>query len=259
MKRVLFIGSHGTGVRCLEWMVERQRSVGDFEIVGVVATPNDDESHGWPSVSRAAREHGLPLWMPARINSREFVDEMLGLDADIGFCVFHPQIFKRVLHVAREGIINLHFAPLPRYRGCLPIVHSIKDGNTVHGVTMHFIDEGIDSGPIVGQVTVPIGPTDTGLDLYRRCEDAGVALFREVFEKAIQGRLEPRDQDGSRAIYHFRNELDERRVDMAWDPDALFNYVRAFDFPPYPRPYIDCGRGRRIYLTTIPNEMEAKR
>ena len=258
MKRILYIGSKDTGVRCLQWMIERARKR-DFEIVGVVATPDDDEEHWWGSVSRTAREAGLEVHMPEDINDEAFVERMLALDLDLAYCVFHPQIFKRVLGIAKEGIINLHFAPLPLYRGCLPIPHAIIDGRTEHGVTLHFITEGIDSGPIVGQRIVPIYEHDTGRDLYRRCEDAGVELFKEVFEKALRGELEPVAQDESRAIYHYRRELDNRRVDLSWDPKRIYDFVRALDFPPYPRPYIDCGEGRKIYLTTIPYETEVDR
>jgi len=103
---------------------------------------------------------------------------------------------------------------------------------------------------------VPIGPNETGHDIYRKCEAAGHDLFRKVVDGAIAGRLEPVEQDEAKAIYHYRDELDDRRVDPAMERSRLYDRVRALDFPPFPRPYIDCGDGKRVYLTTIPNEME---
>jgi UDP-4-amino-4-deoxy-L-arabinose formyltransferase/UDP-glucuronic acid dehydrogenase (UDP-4-keto-hexauronic acid decarboxylating) len=258
MKRVLYIGAKDLGVRCLEHLIERSRG-DELEIVAVIAKPDDDEDHWYGSVSRTAREAGLPTFMPENINARAFCDELADMEIDIGFCVFHGQIFKRFLEVPKDGIINLHFAPLPLYRGCLPIPHAIMDGRTEHGVTMHMMVRGPDAGPIVGQVAVPIGPADTGFELYKRCEIAGLDLFRSVLEDAVDDRLVPVEQDESTAIYHFRNELDDRSVDPSMDRSRLFDYVRALDYPPFPRPYIDCGDGRKIYLTTIPNEMEAER
>jgi len=257
MKRVLYIGSKDLGVRCLEHLVERSQK-GDLEIAAVIARSDDDDDHWYCSVSKAARDAGLTLFMPERINSKAFCEELSVLDIDIGFCVFHPQIFKRILDVPKEGIVNLHFAPLPLYRGCGPIPHAIIDGRSEHGVTMHMITGGIDSGPIVGHVPVPIGPRETGRDIYRKCGLAGLDLFREVFDDAIAGRLEPVEQNEPKATYHFRDELDDRSVDPGMERSRLYDHVRALDFPPFPRRYIDCGDGKRVYLTTIPNEMEAK-
>ncbi|MCP4152753.1 MAG: hypothetical protein GY757_33780, partial [bacterium] len=173
---------------------------------------------------------------------------------DIGLCCFYPRLFeKSFFSIPRCGFYNTHFSPLPKYRGALPIPYAIMNDEKEHGVTIHRITRGMDSGPIVAQAMVPIYPDDTGCDLYARLEKSGAPLFRETVRRFIEagGKLPLRRQDKTKIISHVRSDFKSMEVDRQWNPKKIYNFVRAFDFPPFPLTYIMINN-EKFYLALKP-------
>ena len=237
--RILFVGSKNMGRAALAALVDFQQQ-GALEIAAVVARDDDDADHWYASVSRPAREQGLRVLMPTSLTDPAFLEEIRALEPDLGLCCFYPKLFREpFFSIPRHGFVNLHFAPLPRYRGALPIPHAIRNGEREHGVTMHVIDAGMDSGAIVSQVLVPLNADDTGYDLYTRCERAGLVLFHETLQRILdRGALPPtRTQDPDDIIAYRRKDMKSLEVDPAWERQRLYDFVRAFDFPPFDLPF----------------------
>ena len=228
---------------------------GLLEIVSVIVRNDDDEKFWYQSVSKRARELNVKLLIPSSINDDTFIREVSELNPDIGFCCFYPQLFKKsFFSIPKVGFFNLHFAPLPKYRGALPIPFAIISGESQHGVTIHKINEGIDSGPIVAQSLVEIFPYDTGYDLYKRCEQAGIALFQKTIQRIVfnKGNISMREQNEHEAFCHVRKDLKSLEVMSTWDFNRIYNFVRAFDFPPFELPYMKVGE-KQYRLTIRPD------
>ena len=145
--------------------------------------------------------------------------------AEIGFSVVGTRIFSaEEIAAVPLGIVNLHLAPLPRYRGRYSFTHAILAGDAYFGVTLHYIDEGLDTGPIIAERTFPIKPTDTAWSLYLRAQREGTELFRDLSPTilAFAGlgqRLWSRPQDESKAQYFDRFSLPESSSNpraLAW-------------------------------------------
>jgi methionyl-tRNA formyltransferase len=153
-----------------------------------------------------------------------------------------------ILRVPAVGAVNLHPSLLPFNRGADPNVWSIVE-RTPCGVTLHWIDEGIDTGDIIAQMEVPVAETDTGATLYQRLEQAGLELFRQSWPLIEQGSP-PRIKQSQRGTFH--RSRDVAALDCI-DPDALFSaralvdILRARTFPPYRNAYLNLA-GRRIFL-----------
>ncbi len=143
------------------------------------------------------------------------------------------------------GSANNHLREI----AAVPVVSAIINGEKKHGVTMHYIDEGVDSGDIIAQREVEIAQDDTGYDLFRKCEFAGHDLFKEAFPLVIQGRNRRIPQDHSAATTAKRSDIRGGECDLSWDEGRLYNFVRALTFPPY-RPAYMIAAGKRIFLTT---------
>lgn len=255
MIKIVFIGSKNMGVDALNVLSDFQDQ-GFIEIVAVVARADDDLEFWYKSVSKRARELDLPLFMPESMGDEAFINDVKRLQPDIGFCCFYPKLFpESFFSIPPYGTFNLHFAPLPRYRGVLPIPFAIINGENEHGVTMHKIDEGMDSGPIVSQSLIPIFPDDTGYDLYKRCEKSGLILFQETVHKFIlaNGKLPTREQDVEDVISYVKGDLKSLEVDLSWGIERIYNFVRAFDFPPFESPYIQMKE--KIYRLMIRPDM----
>lgn len=176
------------------------------------------------------------------------------LNFDLVFSILHGKIFKKNhIENCRYGIINLHPAPLPEYRGRNSYAHAIMNGDKTYRVSLHYIEEGIDSGRILGERTLPIKIEDTGRDLYDRAQKVAFELFKNkvpiILKNARFGKLtRARIQDESRARYYPRTSLDDKKVDLSRPPREVYNFVRALDFSPF-EPAFTVINGKKVYLT----------
>jgi methionyl-tRNA formyltransferase len=244
--RLVFVGSKGMGVAALQELARQ-----GVTPVAIVARWDDPSPDQWyASVTLAAQElfPGVPLLQPADINAPEAIAQLRALEPDLMFTAFYPRIYRReLLEVPRLASVNLHFAPLPRYRGSYPGAWAIINGETSHGVTMHLMDPGVDSGAVLGQRMVPITPEDTGQTLYLRCEEAGLELLQERLPALLAGRLEGTPQDVDDALYYGRHYPLGGVVNFGWTTRQVVDYVRALRFPPFDSP-VTFHRGRPLQV-----------
>ena len=193
----------------------------------VVALPNagDDGTDGWqPSFRRVASERGVEL-------------------VDLGWAAGHPHLvflsveFDRIIRPAAfagKRLFNVHFSLLPRNRGCFTSIWPILEGEKRHGVSLHWIDPGIDTGPIIDQRGFEIGDS-TARDLYFRCMAEGTGLATDWLERLVEGVVPAIPQDDSEASTYRRADLDFRRGDINFglSVQTALKTVRAFYFPQY--------------------------
>lgn len=186
-----------------------------------------------PPVAAWAREHGLEVAQPEKVNRAEFLDRLDALDADVAVVVAFGQIFRaRLLALPRLGCVNLHGSLLPEYRGAAPMQAAIRDGRTETGVCTMVMEKGLDSGPVLEVVRVPIGPDDTLADLSPRLSEAGAGLMVQTLGRLAAGELTPQPQDDTKATYAPRLEKQDGQVDW-WRP-ARRTYDQWRAFTPWP-------------------------
>jgi methionyl-tRNA formyltransferase len=170
-----------------------------------------------------------PAWAPS-LTETMFQERVLLLDrpqsfglphADLAVSVYYDKILKQDFLRRFDKVINIHNAPLPRYRGMSPINWALKNGECQHGVTIHQVDEGIDDGPIIAQSMFCIWPEhDEVRDVYERCIEEGWQLFQRTMPELWT--IDPIPQDEGRATYHTARES---------TPDALgdrYSWTRAY-------------------------------
>lgn len=178
---------------------------------------------------------------------------------DLIISYFYPHILqKEHIEAARYGVVNCHVSYLPYNRGANPNVHSILNHDSLCGVTIHKIDEGIDTGNILAQKAVNVSPVDTGESLYHKLERAAYDLWIEywpVLESLLEstGELPPGiAQDESLATYHKRSDLntiDDLESQFGYDTAHEFiDVLRARTFPPYKGAYVRDENGRKVYV-----------
>jgi methionyl-tRNA formyltransferase len=148
-----------------------------------------------------------------------------------------------------KGCINLHPALLPHNRGRFPNIWSIVS-KTPAGVTIHYIDEGIDTGDVIAQKEVPVEVTDTGASLYRRLEIEGLELFKATWPAIQAGTASRSPQAAGSGSYHRARDvesIDEIDLQKSYRAEDLINVIRARTFPPHRGAYF-MHEGRKIYL-----------
>jgi len=182
-------------------------------------------------VARWARVHGVPLLRPERVREAAFLAALRELvpAPDLAVVVAFGQIFPRdLLALPRHGCVNLHASLLPRYRGAAPIQAAIAAGETTTGVTTMQMEAGLDSGPILLQREVPIGPAETAGELSPRLAAIGGELVVETLPPLFRGELPPRPQDLALATYAPRLTRESGAVDWSLTAMALGNRLRAY-------------------------------
>lgn len=241
MASIVFFGNNHLSVRVAEWLKQQ-----DDPIVGAVIHP--------PARQQWTRELVETLALPsecvydaadlakAQTSLGELAPEF-GISVLFGF-ILPPEI----LALFPRGVINLHLALLPYGRGAHPNVWSIVE-RTPAGVTLHYMDQGIDIGDILAQQEVIVERFDTGKTLYHKLEDAAFALFRSTWPGIVEGSVAARPQEPGGSFHRTREleRLAEIDLDRTYSARELIDLLRAQTFPPFRGAYFRTG-DKRVYL-----------
>ncbi len=199
-----------------------------------------------PPVARWGRRHGIEVVQPETVRDPAFLAAIAEPRPDLAVVVAFGQIFpKALLDLPVHGSINLHASLLPRYRGASPIQAALAAGESVTGVTTMLMAEGLDSGPILLQEAVAVGPEETAGELAGRLAAVGADLVVRTLAALERGGLEPRPQDEGEATYAPRVGRGDGAVDWRLDARQMFHRLRALT----PWPGLTAGlRGQPVKL-----------
>jgi methionyl-tRNA formyltransferase len=155
------------------------------------------------SIESVCRRRGVACATARQVNAPEFLDELRRMAPDVVVSVSCPQVFKPALiEVPRLGILNVHGAALPKYRGVMPSFWMLLNGESQAGVSVHFVDAGIDTGDLCGQRTFDILPEESLDAFLRRSKRIAAELLIEVLESIEAGRLSRRAIDPAEGSYY---------------------------------------------------------
>ena len=203
--------------------------------VARVYTHADDpgENRWFGSVADACREIGVTC-TTANPHDPAEVDVIRRIAPDAIFSLYYRDMLKdSVLRCAKHGAFNLHGSLLPRYRGRAPVNWMILHGEKEGGVTLHHMVKRADAGDIVDQEAIPIGPDDTGVDVYRKMLPAAERVLRRSARAVLDGTAPRIRQMESKATYYGRRRPEDGQIDWNWCAEDVRNLVRAVT-KPYP-------------------------
>jgi methionyl-tRNA formyltransferase len=194
-----------------------------------------------------ALARGLHVIQPEKVRTPQFLEAIAGASADVLAVVAYGRILTRqVLDVARHGGINLHFSLLPAYRGAAPVPWALARGEGTTGVTTFRIDEGLDTGDLLGQRSVAIAKGEHAPALLERLSVEGASLLVATLQGLSHGSIVPRRQDHGAATTAPLLTREDGRWDPAWTAKELEGRVRGFD----PWPGVWTSRvGRRLRIS----------
>ncbi len=229
--RVLFIGTGEIGLPVLRWLLATPK----HEVVAVVTQPDKPAGRHQlltpPATKTLALQQAVPVLQPLKI--RDAADELAALGADVAVVIAYGQILSRaVLDAPRLGCLNLHASLLPRHRGASPIQAAIREGDAETGVTVMFMDEGLDTGDLLLAVTTPILPEDTGGSLHERLAEMAPAALEPALDWLAEGKAPRQPQDNALATHAGKLTRADGRLDWQNDADTLARLVRAYQ--PWP-------------------------
>ena len=240
--RLVFFGTPEFAVPSLDAVV-----AAGHDVALVVTRPDQPAGRhlrlASPAVVAAARRLGLPLAQPEKLGVDDFLARLRALAPEVAVVVaFGRMISPRVLRVPRHGFINLHPSLLPRYRGPSPIESAIAAGDETTGVTTMLLDEGMDTGPILLQREVAIGPKERTPELEARLAARGAELVVETLAGLAAGTVTPAVQDAALATVTTKLDRKLGRIDWQLSARELACRCRAFD--PWPGLFTTFRGGR---------------
>jgi methionyl-tRNA formyltransferase len=169
------------------------------------------------SIPAICRAHGVPCHEVADINAPEFLTQLRAAAPDVLISVSCPQIFQRpLIELAPQGILNIHGAILPQYRGVLPSFWMLANGEKQAGVSIYFVNEQIDAGELCGVRVFDVLPDDTLDSFLRRSKGIAAELLLDVLAQLRDGRLTRRPLDlAAGSYYSWPNAAAVRRFRTA--------------------------------------------
>ena len=195
-------------------------------------------------VQAVAEQHGLALHCPVNLRSPEVQTEFAAIAADAAIVAAYGLILPpAILAAPRLGCLNVHASLLPRWRGAAPIQRALLAGDAESGITIMQMEAGLDTGPILLQRAMPIGPRTTAGELSDALAALGTRLIVEALDGVAQGRLTGRPQPEDGVTYAAKLRREEAQLDWRRPAAMLERQVRAFD--PWPGAVFP-ARGERI-------------
>ena len=252
--RMLFCGTPQFAVPSLKHLLAQA----DFEVLGVFTQPDRPRGRGqevsFSPVKELALAADLPVYQPAKIRALEIEEQLKALAPDVIVIIAYGQIIPaRLLVVPRLGWINLHASLLPKYRGAAPINWAIVNGETITGNTTMRIDAGMDTGDILLQQELSIGPQETAPELAVRLAEAGASLMAETLRRLATGNVVAKPQDHSQASLAPILKREDGRIDWLRPAQEIYNRMRGF--APWPGAYtVFRGQTCHLWGTPVSNE-----
>lgn len=241
--RVVFMGYQAWGHRVLEALLASRH-----EVPLVITHPKSSHAYEtiWDdSVAELATAHGVQCLVRQRVDDAAAHRLIRAARPDIIVSSdWRTWVHPRICRLARFGAINVHDALLPKYGGFAPLNWALVNGEREVGVTVHFMSEEFDLGDIVLQSHVPVGPTDTVVDLYRRTLHLFAPMTLEALDLVESGRVERVPQNPADATFFHKRSVEDSRISWRSSAVDIVNLVRA-QVDPYPNAFA-FYRDRRI-------------
>jgi methionyl-tRNA formyltransferase len=248
--RVLFIGTGEIGVPTLEALLKSEH-----DLIGVVTQPDKPVGRSQkvepPPIKKALGDRELAILQPARIKAPDALDGIRELGPDVIVVMAYGQILPgELLEMPKIACINLHASLLPRWRGAAPIQAAIAAGDPVTGITVMYVDEGLDTGDILLQHKIDIAPNETGGSLHDRLAGIAPVALLKALDLLAKGKAPRVPQDDAVATVASKLKREHGRINWNEPAEVIERKIRAFN--PWPSAFTTIeSRNLKIFSARI--------
>ena len=237
--RIVFLGTPDFAVESLKALLQA-----GYNVVGVVTAPDKRAGRGQKlsesAVKQYAQEQGLPILQPIKLKDPEFIAQLSALKPDLQVVVAFRMLPETVWNLPPQGTVNVHGSLLPKYRGAAPINWAILNGEKETGVSTFKLQHEIDTGDILLQEKMPIGPNETAGELHDRMKVEGAQLLVKTLQELANGTLKASPQqlnsDTKHAPKLFKTDCE---IDWNNTSEQIHNQIRGLS--PYPTAFTVLG------------------
>jgi len=250
--RAVFMGTPAFAVPSLAALAEV------VDVTLVLCNPDRPAGRGRsmasPPVKEEAVRRGIPVFQPEKARHPDAVARIAAEAPDLVVVVAYGHILpKSILDIPRIGSINVHASLLPKYRGAAPINWAVARGESVTGITIMRMDEGMDTGPMLHVPEMPIGEEDTAETMFSKLSNLGAEALREALRKLREGTLDETPQDAALATYAPKLTKEHGRIDWSRPAGEVCNLVRGMT--PWPSAFaLHAGTTLKVLSSAVAGE-----
>lgn len=229
--KIIYMGTPDFAVPALEQLAK------EHQVCCVVTQPDAVRDRGkkqkMTPVKEKASELGITVLQPEKIkHNEEFYQALSAFSPDLIVVAAYGQILpKEVLELPKLGCVNIHGSLLPRFRGAAPIQRAILEGEAETGITIMYMEEGLDTGDMLAKRSTPIGRKN-GAQLHDELALMGAELLLETIPKLENGQIEAEPQEDAKSTYAPMISKKDGEIDFTKSPEQIERLIRAFD--PWP-------------------------
>ena len=239
--RIVFLGTPEFAVDSLRILVEN-----GYDVVGVITAPDKPAGRGQKiaisAVKEYARQNGLNVLQPIKMNDPQFLKDVKKLNADLQIVVAFRMMPESLWSMPPLGTFNLHGSLLPQYRGAAPINRAIMNGEKKTGLTTFFLKHEIDTGNIIFRKEIPIGENENAGELHDRMKVVGAELVLQTVKAIETGSVVEQSQQsfldtGEKIIEAPKIFKEDGKLDFSKSIQELHNQIRGLS--PFPGAYFE--------------------
>lgn len=248
--RIVFIGTGEIGVPTLQSLLKSEH-----EIIALVTQPDKpvgrEQRIEPPPIKKALERTTMSILQPSKIRDPEAIAQIRALQPDLIATMAYGQILPRdLLEIPKLACLNLHASLLPRWRGAAPIQAAIAAGDSETGVTVMYMDEGLDTGDLLLQRRIDIRPDETGGSLHDRLAQVAPEALLESLRLLSGGNAPRIPQENSRATNAPKLGRENGQIDWSEPAEEIQRKIRAFN--PWPGAFMKLdGKNLKIFAATI--------
>ena len=244
--RILFMGTPDIAAFCLKELLQTKH-----EICGVFTRADKPVGRKQiltaPPVKIVAQEHNIPVFQPNTLRNGEAEEIIRNLAPDLCVVVAYGRILPlEILNLPKHGCINLHVSLLPKYRGSAPVQWAVLNGDKETGVSIMFLDEGMDTGDVLKVAPISIGENETSGELFEKVTEVGAKTLIETIGEIEEGTAVATPQDHSKASMAPMLKKEMAEFTFAQPADKLHNLIRGMN--PWPIAYF-MYEGKKVKVT----------
>lgn len=247
--KIVFMGTPIFAVPILEGLIK------NYEVIGVVSQPDKEVGRKRvltkTPVKEIAEKYNIDVFQPIKI--REDFDKIKEWNPDIIItCAYGQIIPEELIKLPKLGCINVHGSLLPKYRGGAPIHRSIINGDSETGITIMYMDKGMDTGNMISKRSIPIELDDNLESLSNKLSILGRNLLLDTLPSIIDGTNESIKQDEKEVVYAYNIKPEEEKIDFNNNTIDIYNLIRGLS-PSIGAYFMMDGERVKVYKSRIGN------
>jgi len=246
-KKVVFFAGKRIGYECIRYTISQE----NIEIPLIISNTSDlyqGDNRWYPCVADLAKSAKIPYISSDKPNTTSMINKIRKINPDLIFLIYYDNIIiPEIYELSKKGTVNLHMADSEKYRGAYPTVFAIISDEKEYGVTLHYVDGGIDSGPLIAKKTFPLEDDWTGKDLYDFSTKMAFNLFKKNLNNILEDKISARPQKSLTKTYS-RSEFPSHEIKFNKGGKEIFNNIRSLIFDPFPKPFFFIGKRKFLII-----------